>query len=560
MTVGGIPHPFGRVLGDGGWRSGFGTAYDLHQVVGGPGGLLGRDGASENDHRWLGEDADTDNHRGGAMTVLDLDRGTRDEQATVAVEQLGQLRSSTSVMRPWERTYVRLLMAVDVVLAIAAAAAGVIVSLAHFGDRAAVLASLTPLVWLALQTINRSYDARFLFEGSEEFRRTTRSAFHGVMLVAVVAYIGDYNAPRAWTLTALPVLLLVDLLARYAMRKYVHRQRIAGRYGHRVLVVGHEAGVLDLMNLLSHSRHHGFKVVGACLPIAGQRPELIERGVAVAGDFSSVVEAVATTSADTVAVLASPEFDSVAMRRLAWGLERTGVDLVVAPALMDVAGPRLSIRPAAGLPLLHVEHPRLEGGKKLLKGGFDRTCSLLGILAISPILITIAVLVKGGDGGAVLYKQTRIGKDGREFKMWKFRSMVTNADKLLAELEATNEAQGPLFKMKRDPRITKVGAVLRKFSLDELPQLINVLKGDMSLVGPRPPLPTEVAAYGADVHRRLVVKPGITGLWQVSGRSDLTWEESVRLDLRYVDNWSLGMDGLILWKTARAVAKGEGAY
>jgi exopolysaccharide biosynthesis polyprenyl glycosylphosphotransferase len=283
-------------------------------------------------------------------------------------------------------------------------------------------------------------------------------------------------------------------------------------------------------------------------------------GVPVAGDFTQVAAVVERIHACTVAVLACPELDGVALRRLAWQLEKDAVDLVVAPALMEVAGPRTSIRPVAGLPLLHVEHPELSGGRRLAKSAFDRVGAGLALIFLWPVLACIAVAIRLDSKGPALFRQVRVGRDGREFTVLKFRTMVPDAERRKAALVQYNDHDGVLFKIRNDPRITRTGGWLRRYSLDELPQLINVLRGDMSLVGPRPPLPEEVAQYGDDVRRRLVVRPGMTGLWQVSGRSDLSWEESVRLDLRYVENWSLTLDLMILWKTWSAVARGSGAY
>jgi exopolysaccharide biosynthesis polyprenyl glycosylphosphotransferase len=251
-----------------------------------------------------------------------------------------------------------------------------------------------------------------------------------------------------------------------------------------------------------------------------------------------------------------------ALRRLSWALEERDVELIVSPGIIEVAGPRLSIRPVAGLSLLHLERPSASGGRMLGKAVFDKALGALLLLAASPLLLVSAAAVKLSSRGPVFYRQTRIGIDGAEFKMIKFRSMVVGADTQQQALRNLNldQGNGMLFKMHDDPRVTRVGKILRRLSLDELPQLINVLRGTMSLVGPRPPLPEEVAAYSDDATRRLKVKPGVTGLWQVSGRSDLTWEESLRLDLRYTDNWSLALDISILWRTFRAVLKGAGAY
>ncbi|NUR90682.1 MAG: sugar transferase, partial [Nonomuraea sp.] len=324
----------------------------------------------------------------------------------------------------------------------------------------------------------------------------------------------------------------------------------------RVVAVGHRASIDELVQRFRREPYHGMEVVAACLP--EDAPGQSVGGVPVAGGFSDVPLVVAHSAADTVAVLAWPERDGLALRRLAWRLERTRTELVVAPALMEVAGPRTTIRPAAGLPLLHVEHPELAGARKLVKAVFDRVvaCGLLVLLA--PLLVGLAVAVRMTSPGPAFFRQRRVGRDGEPFTMVKFRTMRPDAEAM--KLALVSDGDGVLFKVRNDPRITPLGARMRRHSLDELPQLINVLFGHMSLVGPRPPLPEEVDRYGDDVRRRLLVRPGLTGLWQVSGRSDLSWEESVRLDLRYVENWSLMLDLQILWKTWSAVARGQGAY
>jgi exopolysaccharide biosynthesis polyprenyl glycosylphosphotransferase len=282
--------------------------------------------------------------------------------------------------------------------------------------------------------------------------------------------------------------------------------------------------------------------------------------VPVCGGLEQVQSAVSDLDADIVAVLACPELNGVRLRELAWQLEKTGTGLCVAPAILDVAGPRTTIRPVAGMPLLHVDHPELTGLRWVIKGMFDRVFAAAALIMLAPLMALIALAIRRGDGGTAIFRQTRVGKDGRPFMVCKFRTMVVDAEQRRAALLAHNDGDGLLFKMRNDPRITAVGRSLRKYSLDELPQLWNVLKGDMSLVGPRPALPAEADLYGSYVRRRLVVKPGITGLWQVSGRSDLAWDEAVRLDLRYVENWSFALDLQILWKTGSAVVLGPGAY
>jgi len=284
-------------------------------------------------------------------------------------------------------------------------------------------------------------------------------------------------------------------------------------------------------------------------------------GVPVVGDLEDTASVVRNLNAGTVAVLSCPEMDGVKLRALAWELEKTGTDLCVAPALLDVAGPRTTVRPTAGMTLLHVDHPQLSGPRQVVKDLFDRCAAAFGLFALAPLMLAIAAMIKLSDNGPALFTQTRVGKGGETFKIYKFRTMVVNAEALLTEVREENESVGGvLFKIRRDPRITAIGAKLRKSSLDELPQLINVLKGEMSLVGPRPALPEEAAKYADHVRRRLVVKPGLTGMWQVNGRSELSWDESVRMDLRYVENWSFALDMQILWKTISVMLHGSGAY
>jgi exopolysaccharide biosynthesis polyprenyl glycosylphosphotransferase len=259
-------------------------------------------------------------------------------------------------------------------------------------------------------------------------------------------------------------------------------------------------------------------------------------------------------------VTSASETAALYLRKLSWQLEGSGIELLVSPGLVEIAGPRLHIRPFVGLPLLAIEEPVFSGWKKVLKGALDRVGAAVAIILVAPVLAGIAVAVRLSGPGPVLYRQERVGASGTVYTMLKFRSMVDGADAKLTELLAQNEGNGLLFKMRNDPRVTPVGRWLRRFSLDELPQLFNVVGGSMSLVGPRPPLPQEVERYDTSIRRRLLVKPGLTGLWQISGRSDLSWEESVRLDLRYVENWTLALDLLILWKTASAVIRSRGAY
>jgi exopolysaccharide biosynthesis polyprenyl glycosylphosphotransferase len=372
----------------------------------------------------------------------------------------------------------------------------------------------------------------------------------------MVSYALNLDLARSYVLVALPLAIVTVGVLRFAMRKRLHRARRNGERLRRVIVVGHELSVIGITRQLRRERYHGLEVVGCCLP--PQHDGAVD--LPVYGTFDDVATAVDAADADTVVVLSCPELDGMVLRRLAWRLERDEVDLVVASALIDVAGARTTIRPFDGLPMLHVEHPRLHGGVRLVKELVDRLGALMLLVLFGPVLLAVALCVRITSRGPVLFRQVRVGRDGGEFRIFKFRSMYVDAEARLAELRHLNEHDGVLFKIRDDPRVTPVGRWLRRFSLDELPQLLNVLAGQMSLVGPRPPLPREVAQFGQDAQRRLLVRPGLTGLWQISGRSDLSWEEAVRLDLRYVENWCLALDAQILCKTVGAVLNSRGAY
>jgi len=348
------------------------------------------------------------------------------------------------------------------------------------------------------------------------------------------------------------------MLARFALRKRLVRRRMHGKSMHSVVAVGHELAVADLVTELGRDGYHGLNVVGACVVQPGELDELA--GVPVYGGLDDITAAVKAFNADTVAVTACPEMDGIRLRSLAWELEKTGTDLCVSPALLDVAGPRTTVRPTAGLTLLHVDHPQLSGFRLVFKGMFDRCAAGAALVMLAPLMTILASAVWLHDRGPALFTQVRVGKDGHAFRIYKFRTMVVDAEQRRMELLDSNDSDGVLFKLRRDPRVTPVGARLRRWSIDELPQLFNVFLGHMSLVGPRPALPDEADKYAEHVRRRLVVKPGLTGLWQVSGRSDLSWEESVRLDLRYVENWSFALDLQIMWKTISVLVRGSGAY
>jgi exopolysaccharide biosynthesis polyprenyl glycosylphosphotransferase len=424
------------------------------------------------------------------------------------------------------------------------------------------LTGILPVLWWASVRLAGGYDARIVGAGAEEFHRILRAGVSLTAGVAIFSYATKMDLARGYVVLALACATAFDLLARYILRKRLHAMRRHGSYTLRTVAVGPPRAVTELVTLLRRDSSHGLSVVAACLP-GGSRQRSQIAGIPVCGDVASVVATVSRVHADTVAVVSCAQLDGLRLWELAWALEKTGTDLCVAPALLDVAGPRTTIRPVAGLPLVHLDHATLTGPKRILKGAFDRVLAASALLLLSPALAVIAGTIHYGDGGPVLFRQTRVGKDGCTFTLYKFRSMVADAEARKAELEARNEVNGVLFKIRLDPRLTPLGAWMRRWSVDEIPQLLNVLRGEMSLVGPRPwaALPYERAARSCGpTPRRLAVKPGLTGLWQVSGRADLPWEESVRLDVRYVEHWSLALDLQILWKTTRAVIRGNGAY
>jgi exopolysaccharide biosynthesis polyprenyl glycosylphosphotransferase len=422
----------------------------------------------------------------------------------------------------------------------------------------AALSVVFPFLWVLALGISGVYDDRYIGTGSDEFRKVLNAGVSLTAGLAIVSYAFDTKLSRAYLLLTMPSVTILTLIARYLMRKRLHRKRALGRCMATVLAVGPGPAMVDLVTELRRDSHHGLTVVAACL--TGAWDNRTVAGVPVVGGLNDVAIAVCRCGVDTVAVLSCNEIDGVTLRQLAWELEKTGTDLCVAPALLDVAGPRTTIRPIAGLTLLHVDHPQLSGLRQVLKGIFDRVVAGIALVLLSPLFAALAVAIRLSDNGPVLFTQPRAGKQGRIFKIYKFRTMVVDAEQRRAELRANIESDSVLFKMRRDPRVTALGARLRKWSVDELPQLINVIRGEMSLVGPRPHPLDEAARYADDVRRRLVVKPGLTGLWQVSGRSDLSWEDSVRLDLRYVENWSFALDLQILWKTFSVIFRGSGAY
>jgi exopolysaccharide biosynthesis polyprenyl glycosylphosphotransferase len=418
-----------------------------------------------------------------------------------------------------------------------------------------------PWMWLGAMALAGAYDRRVAVTGADAFRRIATAAAWLAGAGALLSFALDLPVGRDYVIAAVPLCAVMSLGVHVGARKLLHRRFASGQVAmHQAVAVGSTAEVADLVAHLHRAAYAGFRIVAAWVPPydEGELPTGLHR--LRVGD-RELARAAADVGADTIALAGPHVLTAGRLRELSWELEGGDVDLVVVPAVTDLAGPRIHVRPVDGLPLLHVERPQFTGAQRVVKSAIDRVAAALLLLLLSPLFAAVALSVRVlGGAGPVLFRQTRVGQRGEEFTIYKFRTMRSGADAARAALRDDNDADGVLFKLRRDPRVTAVGRHLRRWSLDELPQLWNVLTGTMSLVGPRPPLADEVERYEDDARRRLLVKPGLTGLWQVSGRSDLPWSECVRLDLYYIENWSVALDMLVLWKTLRAVLGRRGAY
>jgi exopolysaccharide biosynthesis polyprenyl glycosylphosphotransferase len=412
--------------------------------------------------------------------------------------------------------------------------------------------------WLFALVLGRTQDRRLIGVGLSEYQRVVSVTWRLFAAVAVAAFLLRMEIARGYLAIALPMGLTLVLLGRLGWRHWLRARREAGEMDVRVLVVGHRDKAEALVRELAAHRGAGFGVVGVCLPDgAADQPTTLD-GIPVLGTFDDAAAVARSLGVDAVAVTGSDAMTAGAVRRLGWDLEGTGTDLALALSLTDVAGPRVLMQPVNGLPLIYVDEPKFSGPKYALKTALDWVLTLAIVVVLAPVLAVLALLVKATSPGPVIFRQNRVGRDGAVFPMLKFRSMDANASSRLDEV--MSDGVGLFYKSKTDPRVTPLGRVLRRFSLDELPQLFNVLRGEMSLVGPRPQIDREVALYDRTAHRRLLVKPGLTGLWQVSGRSELSPEESIRMDVYYVENWTVFGDLAILVRTVRAVLGSEGAY
>ena len=421
-------------------------------------------------------------------------------------------------------------------------------NLSDYELRNIFLGLLVLISWLFFLWFNGSRDTNILGFGADEYKRLTNATLLSFTFIAFVSYIFKLEISRAFVLSVFPFGLLLLFVVRRVLRRRLLRARNKGRYLSRVLLL--HSGTSDPVEArLALAQHAGFNIVHKIVTSENNK-----------FDIKEIVAQALANNCDQIMVGQSAVISASELRKLGWALEETNIDLIVAPAVTEIAGPRLKVSNVEGLPLLHLEQPDFSGTSRITKRLLDLILSIFGLIVISPFLIIIALIIKFYDRGSILYSQKRIGQNNKEFRVYKFRTMFEGSHEQRAKVMAETNKDPRLAKDPQDPRVTKPGLFLRRWSIDEIPQLINVLKGEMSLVGPRPPLAEEVNQYEKSETRRLLVKPGLTGLWQVSGRSELDWEDAVRLDLYYVENWSLTLDLLIIIRTAAAVWRGEGAY
>lgn len=422
-----------------------------------------------------------------------------------------------------------------------------------------VAAAILLLPWIGMIFAFGGYRGDAFGVGTDEYKRVVNATLATAGAVGAGCFLAKVQLPRGFFLLLFGFGVLALIAGRFALRRALYRAREQGLLGHRVLIAGAPGYVDEIAAVLRRSPWLGYHVEGALVP----RDELVHAtgaGIPVVGSCEQVADVVRASGTDII-FFAEGAFTSPAdLRHIAWDLEEEDVQIVVAPSVTDVSSERVRVRPVGGLPLMHIDRPRSVDAAHWGKRLFDVAVAATLLVLLSPLFLVVALRVRASDGGPAFFRQTRIGRHGDPFECLKFRTMAVDAEAQLPGLLDDTESSSGLFKLKDDPRITRPGRWLRRYSVDELPQLVNVLRGEMSLVGPRPPLPREVVTYEVDMRRRLHVRPGMTGLWQVSGRSDLSWSEALRLDLYYVDNWSMIQDLNILAKTVRAVIRSDGAY
>lgn len=481
-------------------------------------------------------------------------------RAFTRVEALGDARA-------WQATLAQRALFTDVAAIILGVAAAYIVRLdltvdvgllEPRGGQYLLISVVLVEAWAVALGVGGARNPRVLGSGREETLRVVRSTLALFGGVAVLCYLVKFDLARSYVAIALPVGLCLLLVSRWLLRRRLVSEREQGSFRRRTLLVGAFDTVQDLGLRMRGERGAGYDVVGVCLPGGTSRPSPLVN-VPVLGDVSDAAIVAQRAAVDAVAVTASDAATTRTIKQLAWDLEPLGADLLVVPGLADVSSPRLLTTPVDGVPVMQVSPPGYTGWQHVLKRGFDVVVSALALAVLVVPLAVVAGVVRLTSPGPALFRQERVGLNGELFTLYKLRTMRDGAEVALVDA-LDGAAAGVFYKPKTDPRVTRFGRFLRRYSIDELPQLYNVLRGDMSLVGPRPQVPFEVAQYDDAVRRRLLVKPGLTGLWQVSGRNDLPLDQSVRLDLYYVENWTLISDIVILFRTARAVMRPAGAY
>ncbi|MFC7361119.1 sugar transferase [Nocardioides astragali] len=412
--------------------------------------------------------------------------------------------------------------------------------------------------WLVMLAFFGAYELDVFGAGTEEFKLVVNASFFTGALVATMAFLMQYPLSRGFFVLLFPIGVLMLLIGRLVSRRIIQRFRVRGHFNEKVLLVGTPGYIGEIHTVLARESWLGYRVIGCLIPHDYAGLEVTSTGIPVLGFIDEVRAVVDEHRPDVVFFTAGAVSSSTQLRRLAWELEDyANVQIIVAPNVTDVSSERVRIRPVAGLPLMHLGRSRSQLATNDAKRAFDLVGALTILALVWPLLLAAMLWIRLDDHGPIFFRQIRVGREGKEFTCFKLRSMSIDAEQRLPELEGRDHV---LFKEPNDPRVTRPGRFIRRFSLDELPQLWNVVRGEMSLVGPRPPLPSEVEQYEDDMLRRLNVLPGMTGLWQVSGRSDLSWEDTVRLDLYYVDNWSMVQDLLILARTVTAVLASRGAY
>lgn len=504
--------------------------------------------------------------------------GAEQAQRDAAPIRAAHPTEETGTRVQWQRIYSRSLFWTDTAIVVAIVLATQWVGVTFLGESGSVAfplpevasAVLVVSMWLASLALNGTRKAPMIGSGDEEYRLVTKATvqFFGLLAIAgflLESFVTELDTVRLYLVFAFPLGLVALPVARRWWRQAIERRRAQGEFQSAVLVVGSRRAVDAMVGPFVRDPSAGYRVVGVCLSGYTGDPgctiTVAGREIPVLGAETDVLAAVERSGADTVAIAAGTQWGNGDIGDLAWELQPYRADLVVAPGVADIALPRLSMHPVGGLPLVHVEEPQYRGSHRFAKTVFDLVIAATALTLFAPVILVVAALIKLQDGGSVFFRQERVGLNGTTFRMWKFRSMVVDADRMLDTVRTeTGQTAATFYKSSRDPRITPIGRFIRRTSIDELPQLFNVLARDMSVVGPRPLTVGEGEEIPGFVARRILVRPGMTGLWQVSGRSNLSEADRIRLDLFYVANWSMVQDLVIVAKTLRAVIASDGAY